>query len=88
MPQKCPKCLKGSRGNLPGENQSNPLRKGPQRGQRGHKALKGTHKNGVNASQEEWGIHGTYETWSRAIGIPKDSLETRHEPAKPVMKKG
>ena len=69
-------------------NQSNPLRKGPQRGQRGHKALKGTHKNGVNASQEEWGIHGTYETWSRAIGIPKDSLGTRHEPTKPVMKKG
>src|SRR4030042_6232047 len=51
--------------------QSNPLRKEPQRGQRSHKALKGPHKNGVNASQEEWGIHGTYETWSRAIGIPR-----------------
>jgi hypothetical protein len=67
-------------------NQSNPLRKGPQRGQRGHKALKGTHTNGVNAAQEEWGIHGTYETWSRAIGIPKDSLETRQEPAKHATK--
>ncbi len=40
MPQKCPKCLKGSRGNLPDGTQSNPLRKEPQRGQRGHKSAR------------------------------------------------
>ena len=52
MPQKCPKCLKGSRGNLPGEPSQTRYERGHIGAERGHKALNGTHKNGVNASQE------------------------------------